>query len=131
MQMQFDRRQVTAAFIISAASGALILLQGVLHIIRTQWALELGIGELRRHSLGWIDFKMLGIVSVLLGTMVLLGAFLLRRPGREREGGLTVLVFSILTVSSGGGYLAGLILGVIGGALALSNYVPKQQPKIE
>ncbi len=131
LQTHFDRRQVSTAFIISVASGFLILLQGVLRIIRTQWGLEVGIGEFRRHTLGWVDYKVLGIVGLLLGAMVILGAFLMRIPGREREGGITVLAFSIITVLSGGGYLAGLILGVIGGALALSHYQPKQQQPIQ
>ena len=127
MQAQVDRNQLRTAFILSIVSGALICLQGALHIIRNQWALEIGLGELRRRSLGGIDFKVVGAVSIVLGAMVLLGAFLIRKPGREREGGITVLAFSLLTIFAGGGYLAGLILGAIGGAIALSYYQPKHQ----
>jgi hypothetical protein len=119
--------QVKTGFILSLVAGGLITVQGTLHIIRSQWGLELGLGELRRHALRGVDFKVLGLVTLILGIMVLLGAFLMRRPGREREGGITVIAFSILTISAGGGYLAGLILGVIGGAIALSNYQPKQE----
>jgi len=119
------------AFILSTVSGALIILQGALHIIRNQWALELGLGELRRRSLGGIDFKVLGAVTIVLGAMVLLGAFLIRKSGREREGGITVLAFSLLTIFAGGGYLAGLILGAIGGAIALSSYQPRPNSKPE
>jgi hypothetical protein len=116
-------------FILSIVSGLLFLIQGVLTIIRTQWGLSLGLGELRRHSLHGIDFKVLGIITLFLGVMVLLGAFLLRTPGREREGGITVIAFSALTIVYGGGYLAGAVLGVIGGALALSHYQPKPKTK--
>jgi hypothetical protein len=122
MQAQVEHKPISVAFILSLVSGVLILLQGTLHIIRSQWGLELGIGELRRRSLGGTDFKVLGIVSLILGVMVILGAFLLNKPSRCREGGITVIAFSVLSILAGGGYLAGLILGVIGGALALSNY---------
>jgi hypothetical protein len=118
--------QVRTGFILSIVSGALITLQGTLHIIRTQWALELGLGELRRHSLRGIDIKVLGLVTLILGIMVLLGAFLIR-SGRVREGGITVIAFSVLTIFAGGGYLVGVILGVIGGAIALSHDQPQKQ----
>jgi hypothetical protein len=121
-QAQADQKQIKMAFVISVASGVLILLQGILHIIRRQWGLELGIGELRRHSLGGTDYKIIGIISIVLGVMVIVGALLLRKPTRLREGGITILAFSVLSVLGGGGFLAGLILGVIGAAIALSHY---------
>jgi hypothetical protein len=132
MQVQADPKQIKMAFIISIASGVLILLQGSLHIIRRQWGLELGIGELRRHSLGSVDFAVIGAICVVLGVIVILGALLLRKPTRLREGGITVLAFSILSILGGGGFLAGLILGVIGAAIALSHYPLKPpEPKHE
>ncbi len=128
MQTQADRKMVRTGFILSVVSGALFTIQGLLHVIRTQWALELGLGELRRHSLRGIDFKVLGIVTIILGIVVLLGAYLLRKPGRERQGGITVIAFSVLSIFTGGGYLVGVLLGVIGGALALTHYQPKEPP---
>jgi hypothetical protein len=127
-QAQADQKQIKMAFVISVASGVLILLQGSLHIIRRQWGLELGIGELRRHSLGGTDYKIIGIISIVLGVMVIVGALLLRKPTRLREGGITILAFSVLSVLGGGGFLAGLILGVIGAAIALSHY-PLKPPE--
>jgi hypothetical protein len=132
MQAQADQKQIKMAFIISLASGVLILLQGSLHIIRKQWALELGIGEIRRRSLGGVDFAVIGAICVVLGVTVILGAFLLRKPTRLREGGITVLAFSVLSILGGGGFLAGLILGVIGATIALSHYPLKTpEPKHE
>src|SRR5512138_971856 len=119
MQTPADRKMVRTGFVLSLVSGALITLQGLLVVIRTQWGLELGLGEFRRHALRGIDFKVLGIVTIILGIVVLFGAYLLRKPGREREGGITVIAFSVLTIFTGGGYLVGVLLGVIGGAVAL------------
>ncbi len=127
MQTPADRKMIRTGFVLSLVSGVLVTLQGLLHVIRTQWALELGLGEFRRHSLRGIDFKVLGIVTLVLGIVVLIGAYLMRRPGREREGGITVIAFSVLTIFTGGGYFVGVILGVIGGALALTHYQPKEQ----
>lgn len=128
MLVQADQKQTKMAFVISIASGVLILLQGSLHIIRRQWGLELGLGELRRRSLAGVDFAIIGAICVVLGVMVILGALLIRKPTRLREGGITVLAFSVLSILGGGGFLAGVILGVIGAAIALSHY-PLKPPE--
>jgi len=128
-QAQSDPRMIKTGFILSVVAGALILLQGVLHIVRARWGLELGLGEFRRHSLIGIDFKLLGIASIILGVMVLIGAYLINTKGRVREGAITVIAFSALTIVVGGGYLIGIILGVIGGALAYSHYQPREITK--
>jgi hypothetical protein len=36
-------------------------------------------------------------------------------------GGILVLIFSILSIIIGGGFIIGLILGIIGGALGLAK----------
>jgi hypothetical protein len=121
-QMQVEPyRQVSAAFILSVVSGALILLQGALRLFRSQWGLELGIGEFRKHTLGGIDYKVLGVMSIVLGFIVIMGALLMKKPDRARQGAITVIAFSALSILAGGGFIAGLILGVIGGAFALSG----------
>jgi hypothetical protein len=117
-----NQKQVSQAFFLSTVSGALILLQGALRVIRSQWGLELGIGEFRRHTLEGADYKILGIVSVIIGVMVIAGAFLLKKPNWTRPGGITVIAFSVLSIFAGGGFIAGLILWVIGCVLALSSY---------
>ena len=78
VQAQSDQRMVKTGFILSIVSGVLIILQGALRIARAEWGLELGLGELRRHSLMGIDFKVLGAASVILGVMVLVGAYLIQ-----------------------------------------------------
>jgi len=128
VQSQSDRNMVKAGVVLSIVSGFLIVLQGALRIIRTQWGLELGLGEFRRHTLHGIDFKVLGIVTVVSGIMVLAGALLMYKTGRVKEGAITVIAFSVLTVFGGGGYLIGLVLGVVGAALALTHYQPRRQP---
>ena len=48
------------------------------------------------------------------------------RPVNRKMWGIIVVVFSIPSVLSGGGFVIGFILGIIGGALALSAK-PKMQ----
>jgi hypothetical protein len=124
VQRQLEK-QVSVAFILSLVSGILLLVQGSLRVIRTQWGFELGLGELRRHALASFDFKLLGIVSIILGIMVVLGSLLIKF-NRKREGGITVIAFTALSILSGGGYYAALILGLLGGVLAVSEYKQEQ-----
>ncbi len=128
LQPQIEQKQVRMGFILSVVSGVLILMQGTFRVVRGQWALELGIGEFRRHALGGTDLRVLGIMTVVVGAVILLGAYLMRASGRERMGAITVLVFSTLSISTGGGYLVGLILGVVGSAIVLINLSPKPAP---
>jgi membrane-anchored glycerophosphoryl diester phosphodiesterase (GDPDase) len=95
-------------------------------MVRGQWALELGIGEFRRHLLGHAALVVLGAVTMVLGIIIIIGALLISK-GLEREGAVTVIAFSVLSIFTGGGYLVGLIIGVIGGAVVLSK---TQSPKM-
>jgi hypothetical protein len=106
--------------VLSLVSSVLIILQGVLRVVRGEWALFLGIGEFRRHSLGHTSLVIIGLVTVVVGVAILLGALLISK-GRAKEGAITVIAFSVLSIFTGGGFLVGLILGVIGGALVLSK----------
>jgi hypothetical protein len=45
---------------------------------------------------------------------------LYRNPLQKKAWGIIVLVLSIISIVTGGGFIIGLILGVIGGALSLS-----------
>jgi hypothetical protein len=116
-------------FVLSLSSGVLIILQGVFLVIRSRWILEMGIGAIRRHSLNARAFGILGAVTVVLGLTIILGAYLLHNPKNERQGAVTVIAFSALSIFTGGGYLVGLLLGVIGGTLVLSKNEAEQSTK--
>ena len=59
-----------------------------------------------------------GIVS---GVLVILGGIFAYLMNKVILGGVLSLVFSILSIVSGGGFLVGLTLGVVGGALTLAR----------
>jgi len=43
------------------------------------------------------------------------------KPVKKRVWGVIIVIFSIPSVITGGGFIIGFILGMIGGALALSQ----------
>jgi hypothetical protein len=61
-------------------------------------------------------------IGLLLGFMVLIGAAMLRiKPAKKKVWGIIIVIFSITSVITGGGFIIGFILGIIGGAKALSR----------
>jgi len=63
----------------------------------------------------------LTVVSLGCGAIVLIGAIMLNaRPANHFTWGVIVLAFSVISFVGMGGYFIGAILGIAGGALALS-----------
>ena len=61
------------------------------------------------------------VVGFASGTAVFLGAIMLyMKPDKRRIWGTIVILFSALSFIGMGGFFVGAILGIIGGALALS-----------
>jgi hypothetical protein len=59
-------------------------------------------------------------VGIILGIIILVAAIMLyRNPAQNTRWGIVILVLSILSIFIGGGFGIGLILGIIGGVLAL------------
>ena len=60
------------------------------------------------------------VVGLICGAMVLIGAIMLRRmPAQRRAWGIIIIVFSIPSVVTGGGFIIGFIIGIIGGVRAI------------
>jgi len=92
---------------------ALSLVAGILMIISGLFILGIGAFSLFGSVFGWV-----GIVS---GILVIVGAAMLQaRPDQSSNWGVIILIFSILSLFGAGGFIAGLILGIIGGAMAMS-----------
>ncbi len=99
-----------AAIVLSIVAGVLILINGLLVAIGGAFLL--------------VFFIPIGIPLVILGLVfglaVLLGAIKLSQsPGDHITWGAIILVFSLLSIVIGGGFVVGMILGLIGGILAL------------
>jgi hypothetical protein len=105
-------------FVFSIIGGILILLRGLVRIIRGDVISFFGSDELRHRFLAAIALNVLGAIAIILGIIVIIGAVLIWNR-MEAVGGALVIVFSLLSIFVGSGWLIGLILGVIGGVLAL------------
>jgi len=67
-----------------------------------------------------VSFATIAVIGLICGALVLLGAVLLHtRPENGKAWGIMIIVFSIPSVVTGGGFIVGFILGIIGGAKAL------------
>lgn len=108
-----------AGFIISLIAGLLIMVQGILRFVRGTLISGLFSDEVRRRILAGLALETIGIIAIILGILVLIGAYLIYSPGNEMAGGIIVLVLSVLSILTGGGFLAGFILGIVGGVLGI------------
>jgi hypothetical protein len=134
----------TAAFILSFVGGIFILLGGGM-MTMMGWSTFCGTTGCRNYGgmmgpgfgmmgngYAWGFSGIFGIGGILFGVVVILGALMLyNNPAQHSTWGLVILIFSALSVlgSAMGGFGIGLILGLIGGVLALTWKPPATQTK--
>jgi hypothetical protein len=116
-------KRATTAFALSLIAGILILIQGIVRLLQSRMLEISGIeDEIRRRILAGIALHIVGAIAVVFGVLIIVGAVLLYQLGKTVTGGLIVLVFSLLSILTFGVVeLVGLILGIIGAALALAK----------
>ena len=117
----------TRAFMLSLIAGILILSNSALLGAAATWypwAIPTLPGSSANDTKRLYYFVAVGLTC---GVPVLLGAIMLHsETAKKKAWGIMIMVFSILSVVTGGGFIIGFILGIIGGALALSL-----KPKID
>ena len=70
-----------------------------------------------------VPFASIATIGLICGALVLFGAIMLHiKPGNKKVWGIMIIVFSIPSVITGGGFIVGFILGIIGGARALRGH---------
>ena len=68
-----------------------------------------------------VSFMIFSIIGICSGILILIGSIMLYLKPRENTAwGTIILIFSIISLVSMGGFFVGAILGITGGALALS-----------
>jgi len=119
----------TRAFTLSLIAGILISVNSALVGAAATWfpwVIPTLPGSSGNDTTMLYDVAAVGLVC---GFLALLGAILLRiKPVNKKVWGMMIVVFSIPSVVSGGGFIIGFILGIIGGALAFSGKVYSNQP---
>lgn len=117
-------------FVLSLISGILILIGGLTVTYLGMWRFEFmgrmmrGYGYAFAARPGYFSpfISFVGMLGIIFGVIVIASAVMLnRRPTQHKTWGILILIFSILGIFGGmAGYLVGLILGIVGGALAIT-----------
>jgi Family of unknown function (DUF6114) len=119
----------TIAFILSLLGGIIIVLGSIIALLLAAFGSPYGIyygmgpgmmgGYWFGYGSSWL--WVLTFVSLICGVIVLIGALMFNaRPVEHMTWGILVLAFSIVSFIGMGGYFIGAVLGIAGGALALS-----------
>ena len=141
--MESSQGQITA-YILSLISGIIILMTGIIGLVwfgadGPGWGGFGGwMGGMMGNSHGFTGggefgfFSVLSILGLISGVVVIISAVMLRmHPSNHFIWGTIILIFALVSFADMGGYFIGAILGIVGGALALSNrprtIVPSRQ----
>lgn len=129
--METHERPLTS-FILSLIGGLIIIIGGILDSI---WYLSSGAsydgfwggmmggwhGMMGGYGLSYGYMSGFSLVGLTCGIIVLIGALMLNvQPTYHTSWGIVILVFSIISFVGMGGFFVGAILGIIGGAFAIS-----------
>lgn len=120
----------TTAFILSLIAGVLFLIGGSMVMLFLSV-----MGETFGHWMGMMGFPWgglglaHGITGLVIGALVIIASVMLdSRPAEHKTWGVVILVLSLISVFGGmAGFGIGFILGIIGGALAIS-WTPPTKP---
>jgi hypothetical protein len=67
-----------------------------------------------------VPFTTISVVALICGALMLFAAMMLRiKPENKKAWGILIIVFSIPSVITGGGFIIGFFLGIVGGFSAL------------
>jgi len=130
MNTNASSKNLNLTFMLSLTGGILMLINGGMSVTMLTYGTDFGFmwGMMGGYmgmmgSLGFPFGSFLGlmIVGLVCGIIVTIGAFMLNsRPAEHRSWGVVILIFSVISFLGMGGFYIGAILGVAGGALALS-----------
>ena len=117
-QLVSTSKRATLGFAFSLAGAILILLRGLVRITIGDVLAFAGSDVLRHRFLAGLALNILGGIAVAFAVVILVGAYFMYQ-GMTTIGGVLVIIFALLSIFVGSGWLIGLILGVIGGILGL------------
>jgi hypothetical protein len=72
-------------------------------------------------------FRVVGILGLVFGVIVIISAFMLNSKSQEHKTwGTLIVIFSVVSIfGAAGGFAIGLILGIIGGIVAITWKPPE------
>ncbi len=120
----------TIAFVLSLIAGILTLIGGLTVTYLGRLRFDYMLRMMRGYRFAFASepgvfssfVSSIGILGIVFGVVVTVSAILLFvRPKQHQIWGVLILIFSILSLFGGmAGYLLGLILGIVGGTLAIA-----------
>jgi hypothetical protein len=119
----------TRAFTLSMVAGLLIVCNAIAVGVAGAYFLWIFPTLPGSDNNATVPFTTISVIALICGALVLFAAIMLRiKPNNKNAWGAIVLVFSIPSVITGGGFIIGFILGIIGGKLALSGKPKRSLP---
>jgi len=132
-----NEERPTAAFILSLVAGVFIILGGGMMSLfgdgfmgmmgrNGSWGGMMGPG----FGMMGFAFGMMGFLGLIFGAIVIISALMLNsKPQEHTTWGTLILIFSVISIfgSAMGGFGIGLILGIIGGILAITWKPPEKK----
>jgi len=122
--MSAIREKPLVSFALSLAGGILILIDAILLILlSTLFLTSVVIYDHQMINMTSLNplFIIIPIIGIICSAVVIFGSILINTGdhSKVRLGGILVVIFSVISIIAGGGFLIGLILGLVGGILAL------------
>lgn len=115
-----QNQRPTRAFVLSAVAGILIICNAVAVGVAATWFPWIFPTLPGSDNNSAVPFTTITIVGLVCGVLVLLGTSLLcYKPVNSKAIGIVIIGFSVPSVLTGGGFIIGFILGIIGGVKAL------------
>ena len=114
-------RKSTKDFTLSLIAGILILSNSALLGVVARWFLWIMPALPGSSGNDPMVFYTLSAIGIIFGVLVTFAALMLRsKPANKKVWGIMIMAFSIPSVITGGGFIIGFILGIIGGQLTFS-----------
>jgi hypothetical protein len=110
----------TKAFALSLTAGILILINAAGLAVVARWFLEIMPVLPGSSGNDPMLFYTLSTVGLILSLLLLFATLMLRnKPANKKAWGIMIIVFSLPSVITGGGFIVGFILGIVGGVKAI------------
>ncbi len=119
-------KEMNTAYVLSLIGGVLIIVGSL-----TMFGCGIGgcgigfMGSMMTYMMSGFGllgyFNYMSFIGLVFGLIILYSAIMLNSKPKERKTwGTLILIFSVLSLFSMGGFLVGSILGIVGGVFALS-----------
>ncbi|MCL4344679.1 MAG: hypothetical protein JRN26_05455 [Nitrososphaerota archaeon] len=122
-QNEFPKTAYTVSIIAGAlmvASSIIVMIASLAFALTQPTGYYYGPMMFGRYGGPFFMFGMMSIFGLVSGIIVIVSALMLRKSTDYTVWGILIIVFSIFSFFGMGGFVIGAVLGIVGGALALS-----------